>query len=92
MLERIDLKKLSEAYRADIAKRVLEDNLSIDEVVDELHGKLTSQDQQVTTLRIDNIYNDLPSARHNYKTFLGSNSLSDAIRLLRRVSFYSWTF
>ncbi|KAL5492884.1 hypothetical protein ACEPAI_4332 [Sanghuangporus weigelae] len=85
LLERIDLRKLSEEYQADIAKRVLEDHLSIDEVVEELHGKLTYQGHQVTTLQVDDIYNNLPAAKHNYKTFLGSNSLSDASRLLKRV-------
>ncbi|KAL5493024.1 hypothetical protein ACEPAI_4472 [Sanghuangporus weigelae] len=86
VLERLDLKRLSLQYREEIWRRIFEEGQSLDEVIGEVHRMLASQDAQVTTAQMGNMYNDLPAAFENYKTFLSSESLAEAKQSLERVS------
>ncbi|KAL5513802.1 hypothetical protein ACEPAH_4203 [Sanghuangporus vaninii] len=85
VLERLDLKRLSLRYREEIWRRIFEDGQSLDDVVGEVHRMLASQDIQVTTMQTGNMYNDIPAALENYKTFLSSESLAEAKKSLKKV-------
>lgn len=87
VLERLDLKRLTLQYRNEIWKRIFEEGCSFDEVVEEVHKKLSSQGTQVTTMQAGNIYNDIPAAMENYKAFLSSESLAEARSSLQEVRF-----
>ncbi|KAL5493021.1 hypothetical protein ACEPAI_4469 [Sanghuangporus weigelae] len=85
VLERVELRGLSIAYRDEIWRRIFQDKQSFDDVVDEVHKLLSSENTQVTAMDMGNMYNDFPEAMENYRAFVGSNTITEARKLLKEV-------
>ncbi|EJD00143.1 uncharacterized protein FOMMEDRAFT_92631, partial [Fomitiporia mediterranea MF3/22] len=83
LLEKMDLKRLSDKYREDILKRVLKEGAPVESVIDELHEKLQNEGEHVMSVKSSNPYNDSDESIHNYKTFLSADTLKDARESLK---------
>ncbi|EJD00142.1 uncharacterized protein FOMMEDRAFT_159784 [Fomitiporia mediterranea MF3/22] len=86
LLEKIDLKSLSDKYRDYILERVLTDGAPVATVVDELHERVQKEGLRVMSVKASNPYNTSPEMFRNHQTFMSKTTLKDARESLQTSS------
>jgi hypothetical protein len=88
VLENLDMERLIREVGQAVARRIIGENQSVDDVARELHETLRLRNENTKKVVIESIYKESEEAQHNVNVFMVAPSLADARSNLKRVSFF----
>jgi len=86
VLENLDMERLIREVGQAVARRIIGENQSVDDVARELHETLRLRNENTKKVVIESIYKDSEEAAHNVNVFMTAPSLPEARQSLKRVS------
>ena len=87
VLENLDMERLIREVGQAVARRIIGENQSVDDVARELHETLRLRNENTKKVVIESIYKDSEEAAHNVNVFMTAPSLPEARQSLKRVSY-----
>lgn len=86
VLENLDMERLIREVGQAVARRIIGENQSVDDVARELHETLRLRNENTKKVVIESIYKESEEAKHNVNVFMMATALAEARPLLKRVS------
>ncbi|KAF8154519.1 hypothetical protein B0H34DRAFT_716852 [Crassisporium funariophilum] len=77
-VETVETENLIKEYEEEILHNVYAQSKPIEEVMDDIHGRLTRRGVQMNTLAVENVYNASQKAVRNVQTWQTSSKIVDA--------------
>jgi len=87
VLENLDMERLIREVGQAVARRIIGENQSVDDVARELHETLRLRNESTKKVVIESIYKESEEAKHNVNVFMTASSLPEARQSLKRVSY-----
>jgi len=87
VLENLDMERLIREVGQAVARRIIGENQSVDDVAKELHETLRLRNESTKKVVIESIYKESEEAKHNVNVFMTASSLPEARQSLKRVSY-----